>query len=215
MGRHADAGTTTLLTVHELHSWARDVWPSCRPDQHARTPSVVRTPGPGRGSQWTGRRCRCRIGPVNARTSIHSKVATNANVTRTDRIIPRLPSVGSVRASLPGIAGGQSRLHLGWACAPHLGRMSHQGRGDRLSSGVSPRGPLTSSVRETIRLIGGAHRERASEGHRASRFRHRCLSPQHGPRRWARRPQHPGHNQEQDRAGGVKRSAGRSLPPDA
>ena len=51
------------------------------------------------------------MGPVNARTSIHSKVATNANVTRTDRIIPRLPSVGYVRACLPAITGGQSRRH--------------------------------------------------------------------------------------------------------
>jgi hypothetical protein len=31
----------------------------------------------------------------------------------------------------------------------------------------------------------------------------------HRPRRWPRRPQHPGHDQKQDRAGGVKRSGGR------
>jgi hypothetical protein len=61
---------------------------------------------------------------------------------------------------------------------------------------------------------GGAHRERAFEGHRASRLRHRRLSSQHRPRGWARRPQHPGHDQEQDRAGGV--TLGRAWPrPDA
>jgi hypothetical protein len=36
-------------------------------------------------------------------------------------------------------------------------------------------------------------------------------APKQRPRRRARCPQHPGHDQEQDRAGGVKRSAGRSL----
>jgi len=59
---------------------------------------------------------------------------------------------------------------------------------------------------------GGAHGERASEGDRASRFRHRRLSPQQRPSRWARRAQHPGHDQEQDWAGGVKRSADVAPP---
>ena len=54
-----------------------------------------------------------------------------------------------------------------------------------------------------VQWAGGAHRERASEGHRASRFRHRRLSSQHRPRWWARRPQHPGDDQEQDWAAGV------------
>jgi hypothetical protein len=61
-----------------------------------------------------------------------------------------------------------------------------------------------------VQWAGGAHRERAFEGHRASRFRHRGLSPQHRPRRRARCPQHPGHDEEQDRAGGMKRSGGRA-----
>jgi hypothetical protein len=65
------------------------------------------------------------------------------------------------------------------------------------------------------RGAGGAHRERASEGHRAGRFRHRCLGPQQRPHRWARCPQHPGHDQEQDGVGGVKRSAGAEPPGDA
>src|SRR5512132_2755686 len=68
--------------------------------------------------------------------------------------------------------------------------------------------------RATGGWAGGAHRERASEGHWARWFRHRRLGPQHRPRRWARRPQHPGDDQKQDRAGGVKRSGGRG-PPDA
>ena len=33
-------------------------------------------------------------------------------------------------------------------------------------------------------------------------------APQQRPQRWARCPQHLGHHQEQDRAGGVKRPAG-------
>jgi hypothetical protein len=64
-----------------------------------------------------------------------------------------------------------------------------------------------------VQRAGGAHGERASEGDRASRFGHRGLSPQRWPRRWARRPQHPSHDQEQDRAGGVKRSAERGPRP--
>ena len=125
----------------------RSARPTCR-----NTVDSADSRGPAR-SQWTGRRCRCRTGPVNARTSIHSKLATNANVTRIDRIIPRsLPLVPSA-PSLPGIAGGQPRLHLGWACAPRLGRCRISADADRLSSRVSPSGPLTSSVRETIRVI--------------------------------------------------------------
>src|SRR5829696_5477295 len=58
---------------------------------------------------------------------------------------------------------------------------------------------------------GGAHRERAPEGHRASRFGHRRLSPQHRPHRWAGRPQHPGDDQEQDRAAGLSPRPGVSL----
>jgi hypothetical protein len=54
---------------------------------------------------------------------------------------------------------------------------------------------------------GGAHRQRPSEGHRADRFGHRRLSPQHRPHRWAGRPQHPGHDQEQDQTPGLNRSA--------
>src|SRR5215204_5367120 len=57
------------------------------------------------------------------------------------------------------------------------------------------------------RWAGGAHRQRASEGHRADRFGHRRLSPQRRPRRWPGRPQHPGHHQEQDRVAGLSRSA--------
>jgi hypothetical protein len=50
---------------------------------------------------------------VNARTTIHSRVATKANVTRSDRIIPRLlPLVASAR-SLPGITAGQSHVERG------------------------------------------------------------------------------------------------------
>src|SRR5512133_195938 len=50
---------------------------------------------------------------------------------------------------------------------------------------------------------GGANRERASEGHRADRFGHRRLSPQHRPCRWPGRPQHSGDDQNQDRAAGL------------
>jgi hypothetical protein len=57
------------------------------------------------------------------------------------------------------------------------------------------------------RRASGAHCERAPEDHRASRFRRRRLSAQRRPCRWARRPQHPGHHQEQDRATGLNRSA--------
>jgi hypothetical protein len=43
------------------------------------------------------------------------------------------------------------------------------------------------------------------EGYRVSRFCHRRLSAQYRPRRSSRYPQHSGHDQEQDRAGGVAR----------
>jgi hypothetical protein len=129
---------------------------NARPDRHAGTPWAARTPGALRGRQWwTGRRCQCRIGPVNARTSIHSKAATNANVTRTDRIIPRLPSVVPSAPSYPG--SPEANLVYAWAgpVHPSLGRCRIRAEADRLSSRVSPSGPpLTSSVRETIRVIG-------------------------------------------------------------
>jgi hypothetical protein len=57
------------------------------------------------------------------------------------------------------------------------------------------------------RRASGAHRQRAPEDHRADRFGHRRLRPQRRPRRWAGRPQHPGHHQGQDRITDVNRSA--------
>jgi hypothetical protein len=60
-----------------------------------------------------------------------------------------------------------------------------------------------------VQRAGGAHGERASAGRWAGRVRRRRLSPQQRPRRWARCPQHPGHDVEQDRAGGVSVRPGR------
>jgi hypothetical protein len=59
--------------------------------------------------------------------------------------------------------------------------------------------------RAARRRAGGAHGQRAPEGHRADRFRRRRLRSQRRPHRRARRPQHPGHDQEQDRPGRVAR----------
>jgi hypothetical protein len=57
----------------------------------------------------------------------------------------------------------------------------------------------------------GGQVERTASGHLKvigpDRFGHRRLSPQRRPHRWAGRPQHPGHDQEQDRTPGLNRSA--------
>jgi hypothetical protein len=93
---------------------------------------------------------------VNARTSIHSKVATNANVTRTDRIIPRLPSVVPSAPSYPG--SPEANLVYAWAgpVHPSLGRCRIRAEADRLSSRVSLWVPESASWVLSCGFVGEA-----------------------------------------------------------
>jgi hypothetical protein len=90
-----------------------------------------------------------------------------------------------------------------------------------LKNHATPKRWRSKEAKEIVAAVqrAGGQVERTASGHlkviSARRFRHRRLSSQHGPRRWARRPQHPGDDQKQDRAGGVKRSGGRGPRPDA
>ena len=87
-----------------------------------------------------------------------------------------------------------------------------------LKKQATPKRWRSKEAKEIVAAVqrAGGQVERTASGHLKvigpDRFRHRRLSPQHRPHRWAGRPQHPGHDQKQDRARGVKKP-GRAAPP--